>query len=76
MEIVLDAERLIEIRIIQEDAETVFSLLRTERDPIFAMAIAIINTLNQKGRLVGYCILKKVYFSKIINIDIAVRQRI
>lgn len=34
-----DLEKLITIRIIQEDVETIFSLLKTERDPIFAMEI-------------------------------------
>lgn len=34
-----DLEKLITIRIIQEDAETIFSLLKTEKDPIFAMEI-------------------------------------
>ncbi|MBD5521632.1 MAG: hypothetical protein HDR03_10535 [Lachnospiraceae bacterium] len=34
-----DLEKMITIRIIQEDAETIFSLLKTERDPIFAMEI-------------------------------------
>ena len=32
-------ERLISIRIMQEDAESIYSLLQTERDPIFAMEI-------------------------------------
>ena len=30
-------ERLISIRIMQEDAETIYSLLKTERDSIFVM---------------------------------------
>lgn len=34
-----DLEKMITVRIIQEDAETIFSLLKTERDPIFAMEI-------------------------------------
>ena len=34
-----DLEKMITIRIIQEDVETIFSLLKTERDPIFAMEI-------------------------------------
>ena len=32
-------ERLISIRIIREDAEAIYSLLKTERDSIFAMEI-------------------------------------
>ena len=32
-------ERLISIRIMQEDAESIYSLLKTERDSIFAMEI-------------------------------------
>ena len=34
-----ELERLISIRIIQEDAETIFSLMSSERDSIFAMEI-------------------------------------
>lgn len=34
-----ELERLISIRIIQEDAEAIYSLLKTERDSIFAMEI-------------------------------------
>jgi hypothetical protein len=34
-----ELERLISIRIVQEDAETIFSLLSSERDSIFAMEI-------------------------------------
>ena len=32
-------EKMITVRIMQEDAETIFSLMKTERDPIFAMEI-------------------------------------
>lgn len=32
-------EKMITVRIIQEDTETIYSLLNTERDPIFAMEI-------------------------------------
>lgn len=35
----MEYERLIGIRIMQEDAESIYSLLQTERDPIFAMEI-------------------------------------
>jgi hypothetical protein len=34
-----ETERLISICIIQEDAEAIYSLLKTERDPIFAMEV-------------------------------------
>ena len=34
-------ERLISIRIMQEDAESIYSLLQTERDPIFARIIFV-----------------------------------
>ena len=34
-------ERLISIRIIQEDAESIYSLLQTERDSVFAMEIIL-----------------------------------
>ena len=34
-----DLEKLITVRLIQEDAESVCSLMTTERDAIFAMAI-------------------------------------
>lgn len=39
MDNISEFERLISIRIIQEDAEAIFSLLSTERDSIFAMEI-------------------------------------
>lgn len=39
MENISDLERLISIRIIQEDCEAIYSLLKSERDPIFMMAI-------------------------------------
>ena len=32
-------EKMITVHIMQEDAETIFSLMKTERDPIFAMEI-------------------------------------
>lgn len=32
-------ENLIAVRIMQEDAESIFSLMKTERDPVFAMEI-------------------------------------
>ena len=32
-------EKMITVRIMQEDAETIFSLMKTERDPIFVMEI-------------------------------------
>lgn len=35
----IECERLIGIRIMQEDAESIYSLLQTERDPIFIMEI-------------------------------------
>ena len=35
----IECERLIGIRIMQEDAESIYSLLQTERNPIFAMEI-------------------------------------
>ncbi len=38
-EMLPEIEKMIEIRIIQEDAETIFSLMKTERNPIFAMMI-------------------------------------
>lgn len=34
-----EVERLISVRIIQEDAEAIYSLLQTERNPIFSMEI-------------------------------------
>jgi hypothetical protein len=34
-----EIERLVSIRIMQEDAETIYSLLKTERDSIFAMEV-------------------------------------
>ena len=34
-----ELERLISIRIIQEDAEVIYSLLKTERNSIFSMEI-------------------------------------
>ena len=39
MDNISELERLISVRIMQEDAEAVFSLLSTERDSIFAMEI-------------------------------------
>lgn len=39
MEMNTDLEKAIEIKLIQEDAETVLSLMHTEHDPIFALAI-------------------------------------
>ena len=39
MENISELERLISIRIIQEDAEAIYSLLKSERDPIFSMEI-------------------------------------
>lgn len=39
MDNISELERLISIRIIQEDAEAIFSLLSTERDSVFAMEI-------------------------------------
>lgn len=39
MDNISELERLISIRIMQEDAEAIFSLLSTERDSIFAMEI-------------------------------------
>ena len=36
---ITEYERLISIRIMQEDAETIYSLLKTERDSIFVMEI-------------------------------------
>lgn len=38
-EIIKNLEKMIAIRIMQEDAETIFSLMNTERDSIFAMEI-------------------------------------
>lgn len=38
-EIIRSIEKVITVRIMQEDAETIYSLLKTERDPIFAMAM-------------------------------------
>ena len=35
----IEWERLIGIRIMQEDAESIYSLLQTERNPIFTMEI-------------------------------------
>ena len=32
-------EKMITVRIMQEDAESIFSLMKTERDPVFAMEI-------------------------------------
>lgn len=32
-------EKMITVHIMQEDAETIFSLMKTEKDPIFAMEI-------------------------------------
>lgn len=39
MDNISELERLISIRIIQEDAETIFALLSSEQDSIFAMEI-------------------------------------
>ena len=39
MDNISELERLISIRIMQEDTEAIFSLLSTERDSIFAMEI-------------------------------------
>lgn len=35
----IECERLIGIRIMQKDAESIYSLLQTERNPIFTMEI-------------------------------------
>ena len=32
-------EKMITVRIMQEDVESIFSLMKTERDPVFAMEI-------------------------------------
>jgi hypothetical protein len=34
-----EIERLLSIRIMQEDAEAIYSLLKTERDSVFAMEV-------------------------------------
>ena len=34
-----EVERLISILVMQEDAETIYSLIQTERNPIFSMEI-------------------------------------
>ena len=39
MDNISELERLISIRIMQEDTEAIFSLLSTERDSIFAMEV-------------------------------------
>ena len=39
MDNISELERLISIRIMQEDTEAIFSLLSTERDSVFAMEI-------------------------------------
>lgn len=39
MEISTEIERMISIRIIQEDTEAIFSLLQNEKDPVFSMEI-------------------------------------
>ena len=38
-EVMENLEKMITVRIIQEDAESIFSLMQTEQDSIFAMEI-------------------------------------
>lgn len=39
MDSISELERLVSLRIMQEDAETIFSLMSNERDSIFAMEV-------------------------------------
>ena len=65
-----DLEKLITIRIIQEGAETISSLLKTERDPIFAMEIIPYYVLFVSGlsRIYGRYFRKKRLLGEINDI--------
>ncbi|MSA00226.1 hypothetical protein GKG47_07595 [Lactonifactor sp. BIOML-A3] len=64
-----DLEKLITVRLMQEDTETVYSLLKTERDPIFAMGILPYYAMFVQScqEYMGEIFLEEVYAKKIKN---------
>lgn len=69
-EIIKALEKIITIRIMQEDAETIFSLINTEKNPIFAMAIIPYYALfiQSVQEYMGGIFLEDIYAKKIKDI--------
>lgn len=63
-------EKIITIRIMHEDAETVFSLIQTERNPIFSIEIILYYALFIQScqENLNEIFLEELYATKIKNI--------
>ena len=70
MEVDQSVERMIEIKLIQDDAEVIMSLMKSERDPIFSLAILPYYSLFVQScqEYLGNIFLEEDYANQVKNI--------